>query len=310
MNTKKTILFCVFAYGISWLVALLMYLLKVPYDSFTSTVLIAVLYMPGPAFATLIVQKLIYKGSLKPYGLVWKNISAKWLLLTPLIMLGLSLLSLAVVAIGGKAVPEFGELIFSNDFIISKIGEMTPGEVNMDDINLPSSPELLFIIILFSSVIAGFSANLPFALGEELGWRGLLTEETRMLGFWKSNLLIGVIWGLWHAPIVMMGHNYPSYPYLGVLMMMAFTLSLSFILAYVRYKSGTVFAPAVFHGMLNATAGIYLLFIANGHELWSSIAGIAGIIAGFLITLIIAVTDREFISNYAVTGKQEMYRKA
>lgn len=303
MNIKKITLFCLFAYGFSWLVALLMYLLEVPYASVTSTIMIALLYMPAPAFATLIVQKVIYKESLTPYGLVLKGISVKWLLLTPAIMLGVSLLSVGVVVLGGKLFPQFGEFVFSNDLILSKISEMVPGEVNPEDVNLPSSPEVLFVIILLSSVVAGFSANLPFALGEELGWRGLLTEETRTLGFWKSNLLIGIIWGFWHAPIILMGHNYPSYPYLGILMMIAFTLSLSFILAYVRYKSRTVFAPAVFHGMLNASVGIYILFIASGHELWSSIAGVAGISAGFLVTLIIAWTDKRFIREYALAAK-------
>lgn len=172
MNIKKITLFCLFAYGISWLVALLMYLLEVPYGSITSTIMIALLYMPAPAFATLIVQKVIYKESLTPYGLVLKGISIKWLLLTPAIMLGVSLLSIGVVILGGKLFPQFGTLVFSKDFILSKISEMVPGEVNPEDVNLPSSPEVLFVIILLSSVVAGCSANLPFALLWEKNWAG------------------------------------------------------------------------------------------------------------------------------------------
>lgn len=61
--------------------------------------------------------------------------------------------------------------------------------------------------------MSGATVNLPFMLGEELGWRGFQFEETKLLGFWRSSLLIGVLWGLWHAPVIMMGYNYSGEPY-------------------------------------------------------------------------------------------------
>jgi hypothetical protein len=39
------------------------------------------------------------------------------------------------------------------------------------------------------------------------------------LGKWKAYLIVGVIWGLWHAPLIAIGFNYPGMPVLGILMM-------------------------------------------------------------------------------------------
>jgi membrane protease YdiL (CAAX protease family) len=298
MNTKKILRYLLISFGISWLVALIFYLLNIEYGSLNATLIIALLYMPGPAIATLIIQKGIYKQSLKPYGLTISNISNASLLLIPAIFLGFVVLYLAVVTLGGELIAGFGEVIFSKDFILAEIQRSVPEKLDEEGLKLPDSPYLVFAIILIAGIFAGFSLNLPIMLGEELGWRGLLAEETRPLGFWKSNLLIGLIWGIWHAPIILMGHNYPSYPWLGIIVMCAFTISLSFLMSYLRYKVKTVLAPAVLHGMINGSVGIYTLFVADKHELLSNIAGAAGILALLLITLIINFTDSSFIQNY------------
>ena len=46
-------------------------------------------------------------------------------------------------------------------------------------------------------------------LGEEAGWRGyLLPKLLEFMKPWKAVLLTGVIWGLWHAPVIACGFNY------------------------------------------------------------------------------------------------------
>ena len=45
--------------------------------------------------------------------------------------------------------------------------------------------------------------------GEELGWRGyLLPKIGEKLSPLSASVFTGVIWGLWHAPIIAMGYNY------------------------------------------------------------------------------------------------------
>ena len=36
------------------------------------------------------------------------------------------------------------------------------------------------------------------------------------MGFLKTSVLTGFIWGVWHAPIILQGHNYPQHPVAGV----------------------------------------------------------------------------------------------
>src|SRR6185436_8930201 len=82
MLSKKVLQFILLTFLISWSVAGAAYLLHITYGSLPSLLVIAVCYMPGPAFATLILQKVIYRDTLKPYGFTLKNLSWRWLLIT------------------------------------------------------------------------------------------------------------------------------------------------------------------------------------------------------------------------------------
>jgi membrane protease YdiL (CAAX protease family) len=163
---------------------------------------------------------------------------------------------------------------------------------------IPFSPLMLLIISIVSSVFLGGVVNVVFTLGEELGWRGFLYREMRSLGFWKANLLIGTIWGLWHAPIILQGHNYPDHPVAGVFMMVPFCISLGIIMSWIRLKTNSVLAPALLHGMLNAVGGGILLFCYDYVDLLGSVAGLTGIFACFLMVIIIAITDKKTIEMY------------
>jgi membrane protease YdiL (CAAX protease family) len=67
-------------------------------------------------------------------------------------------------------------------------------------------------IAVLQALIAGVTINAVSGFGEELGWRGFLQRELVHLGFWKSSICVGLIWGLWHAPLILQGHNHPSHP--------------------------------------------------------------------------------------------------
>ncbi|WP_340681246.1 CPBP family intramembrane glutamic endopeptidase [Natrinema gelatinilyticum] len=56
----------------------------------------------------------------------------------------------------------------------------------------------------------GYDDQLVAAFGEEFGWRGLLFLKRSPLGFWRVSLLTGVVWGLWHAPLIVQGYNSPD----------------------------------------------------------------------------------------------------
>jgi uncharacterized protein len=302
LNWKKINLYLLFAFSISWSAALLMKLTHIEYGTIMSTVIIAALYMPGPALATFIVQKFIYKEKFKTYGWTFNAERWNWIFYTILIFLALILLTFLVILILGNIghIPEFGEITFlpenfNNNLRALLLSKNVPEE-KLNTFNL--SPLLILGLALVQGTIAGITLNVPFMFGEEFGWRGLLLRETQPMGFTLTNIFIGIIWGLWHLPVILMGHNYPHYPYFGIVMMCLFTTSVSPLFGYVRFKTQTILGPCMLHGTINATGAIYALYIVNGNELYSSLAGWAGIMAGCILTACIYIFDRPFVKNY------------
>ena len=72
------------------------------------------------------------------------------------------------------------------------------------------SPETLLLIQLAVGIPLGFLINtLVLTFSEEIGWRGWLQPKLSQqgLGFWGISGVTGLIWGVWHAPIIALGHN-------------------------------------------------------------------------------------------------------
>jgi membrane protease YdiL (CAAX protease family) len=111
-------------------------------------------------------------------------------------------------------------------------------------------------------------------------------------------LFIGVVWGLWHAPIIVQGHNYPGHPVAGIFVMTIFTTTLSFPMAYCRFKSRTILGPSALHGMLNAIGPLTVFFVVGANPLFGFVAGIAGIAVTLLLTIGICVFDKRFRRDY------------
>lgn len=122
------------------------------------------------------------------------------------------------------------------------------------------------IQMLFAVTLAPL-LNTLFALGEELGWRGYLLPQLMPLGQWKAILWSGFIWGVWHAPVIAQGHNYPGYPVLGVFMMIVFCILLGAILAWMYLNTKSPWAAALAHGSVNAVAGLPVLFFEPGFDM-------------------------------------------
>ena len=97
--------------------------------------------------------------------------------------------------------------------------------------------------------------------------------------FLPASALIGLVWGIWHFPLILMGHNgYPDRT-LGILMMVIFCILGGIVELYFVCKSGTVW-PAVFiHGTINALAGLGVLMIPGGTAFLTGMTGVAGFLA-------------------------------
>ena len=133
--------------------------------------------------------------------------------------------------------------------------------------------------------------NIINCFGEEWGWRGfLLPRMLKQFRVVPTLLLCGLIWGLWHAPLTVMGHNYgvghPGYPVLGILAMCVFCTAVGIILSYVTIKTKSCIPAILGHGLLNgfASVGIYFTSLENPYNVFLGPAP-TGLIggAGFLI---------------------------
>jgi uncharacterized protein len=92
-----------------------------------------------------------------------------------------------------------------------------------------------------------------FTFGEEYGWRGYLLPRLLPLGEIRASLLVGVIWALWHLPLLLAGLNYPGvnvWLAIGIFIFVTVALSFTYTWFYVA-SSGSVLVAAVFHASTN-----------------------------------------------------------
>src|SRR5215208_4300255 len=92
-----------------------------------------------------------------------------------------------------------------------------------------------------------------FTFGEEYGWRGYLLPRLLPLGEIRASVLLGMIWGVWHLPLIMAGLNYPGVNiWLAILVFTFVTVALSFTYTWFYVaSSGSVLVAAVFHASTN-----------------------------------------------------------
>ncbi|MGH3651457.1 CPBP family intramembrane glutamic endopeptidase [Glutamicibacter sp.] len=132
--------------------------------------------------------------------------------------------------------------------------------------------------------------NSLFASGEEIGWRGWLWVRLQPYGQLAAILISGVIWGIWHAPLVLLGYNYPmaTGPW-GVLAMCGMCIVFGAFLGWLRTYSGSVWPAALAHGAFNASVGLVSLFMMMGVPLDATKASIMGWSGWILPGLVIAI---------------------
>ncbi|WP_019960526.1 CPBP family intramembrane glutamic endopeptidase [Woodsholea maritima] len=173
----------------------------------------------------------------------------------------------SIALTGGLAPGGFQDPVAS---FVAQLQALAPDEP------LPMDPALLLALQLGLGLPIGIAANtVLLTISEELGWRGWLQPRLMGLGFWPMCLVTGVIWGLWHAPIILMGYNFPGLGVGGVGAMIVFTVMTTPYVALAAERGG-VWAAGAFHGAINALAGLSVLFLASTDWPWNGLLGIGG----------------------------------
>jgi len=155
-----------------------------------------------------------------------------------------------------------------------------------------SIPDVLGIM-LPASIVIGPLINTAATLGEELGWRGFLLPRLMVLGKIRAYLLLGVIWGLWHAPLIVGGFNYPGYPVAGICMMIVACTAFGTFFNELSLSYGSVLLAAWMHAALNAQGyGIWHWMFPDVNPLLGGDTGITGLVVWTAAALLAVRTLR------------------
>jgi membrane protease YdiL (CAAX protease family) len=137
-------------------------------------------------------------------------------------------------------------------------------------------------------LIVGPFLGLIITFGEEYGWRGYLQTELTRLGRIRGVFLLGVIWGIWHWPVIWMGYNYPGQPILGSIAMVCMCVILAYFLAYAVFKSNGIWTAAYLHALSNQALSFFAMtMVMPTSMLFSFGIGIPSLVIGGIVVLLI-----------------------
>jgi len=116
---------------------------------------------------------------------------------------------------------------------------------------LPRWASLVLCLVLMAT--GGVIENLSTTLGEEIGWRGFLVPElAKEMSFTRVAVVSGLIWAAWHSPLTLFAdYNVGTNRWYALLCSSITCVSVSFMLAWIRLKSGSIWPAALLHASHN-----------------------------------------------------------
>ena len=170
--------------------------------------------------------------------------------------------------------------------LLFKIGPLAGKLERIYGLPIPSSLYIPALIVLFVlvAVIGVPLSGIAGVFGEEYGWRGFLQSELTKLGNLKGVLLVGLIWGIWHFPIILRGiHTYPP-SVLGLFLGVVFFVLWGIIQGYAVIKTGSIWVAAFMHGLVNSVYGFMLSYVVRPeNRVFSFGLGIYGIVCLLIV---------------------------
>jgi membrane protease YdiL (CAAX protease family) len=141
----------------------------------------------------------------------------------------------------------------------------------------PASPTVTFLINLAVAATIVTIYSVRTAAGEEIGWRGYMLTRLIDAGLPKPILASGLIWGLWHVPLILGGvYLVGPPPVLVAVLWMVTATAFSFVFARLRLETGSVWPAIMLHSAWNAIIQAAFDPASTGAraELWIGESGI------------------------------------
>ena len=317
LNTKRILIFLALVIGISWAVALLISSSSMMENNPTSAMTIAnYIIIMTPALANIVTRLVTKEGWkhlwLKPnFKRGWRFYLAAWLL--PL---------LAVVVSAAAYYLLFPQSFDSSLSPLMTLFASVPGATAVN-------PWMLLLTVTLQSMFIAVAINTLASLGEEFGWRAYLLQKLMTFfaggersgtstevsahpggftaaGARKASLLVGLIWGVWHWPLLYMAMKIdPNMPILYLLVYLLSTCAMSVLLCWVTLRSGSVWPASVGHGAINAFSGLvgYTMKGQNNMLLGPLTGGLIGSV-GFLILALLLLINRKAFAVQDVVSER------
>ena len=190
--------------------------------------------MWSPGLAAILTQLIAIRGL---RGMGWRLGSARWLGIAYILPVLYALPVYAVIWLTGLGT-------FPNPGLIASLAEQY---------STSNSATTVTIFVLIGAT-AGIAMNLVFALGEEIGWRGLLVPElAKITSFTNTALISGTVWAVWHMPgIFLADYNSGGTPALySAACFFVLVVGVSFPFAWLTLKSGSLWPAALLHASHN-----------------------------------------------------------
>ena len=236
-NIWRIVTFLVLASGLS----AIFYVLIITGGEGYAPWLLPLMLSPG---VSAILTKLIFDRSLKELG--WKPGPAKWL--------GLGYL-LPIL---------YGAVVYGIVWLVGLGGFTTEAIAGqMAELGMADAPawQMVAVYMLLMGTIVYVRGGLLYSFGEELGWRGFLFPELhRMTSFTTASLISGVVWALFHLPVMLFSDYNSTAPIaFQVVVFFISAIANTFVYNWLRAKSGSVWPAVLLHASHN-------VFVSNVYD--------------------------------------------
>jgi uncharacterized protein len=262
IETRRIGIFLAFSFGIAWITGLVIYLTgglshspQIAPGLSLALVLLATVYMWAPALGHILTRLITCEGwqelRLRPnFKPGWPYWLAAWFLPGLMTLAGAALYFIIFPRYFDPSLKYFQQLMSASPSSLSSL-----------------SPWTILIIQGAQAMLISPVLNAIATFGEEFGWRAYLLPKLMPLGGRKAVLLIGLIWGIWHWPIIFMGYEYgsayPGYPWAGPLLFIYVAFGLGTFLAWLTLRSKSIWPAVIGHAAINGIAAIAVFATAG-----------------------------------------------
>lgn len=222
--------------------------------------------LPGgfaPAIAAVVVRKWITREGFADAGLHlhlsrWRYYA--FALLLPYVVVAAIIAEASLTGLGRPDISLLRALR-----ILVPTGTFLPAQI----------PVALRLIMPIQFMMMAVVAS-PVLWGEEFGWRGYLQQRWFVKRPLHAAVATGIVWSVWHFPLLLRGYDYPESPTWGLLVFPVDAVFLSIIFGWLYSSTGSIWAPSLAHAATN-TIGIsltMLLFLGGSNLLFAGYLGV------------------------------------